>query len=166
LELGVKNMKNQLWVATFAVLLGAAACNETVGDCYPVGQSTGNGDPGGGVIASGAGAGPSGDMPTGQAQEALNMDQCNAPPDPTELSERVCGKPIWGMGCQALCKGDGVDCFAGRLHPKNSEGGFGLLSGCCGCKGKQKCTYFYPNTGDSCTFDGPLFLNMFATCVP
>jgi hypothetical protein len=130
-----------------------------------VGQGASDGVGNGAIVS--AGAGPSGDGPQGQAQSALSEAQCNAPEDDgaTELSELVCEKLVWGMGCKARCQGEGVDCAAGRPHPKKSDGGFGLLSGCCACKGKQKCTYFYPNNGDSCTFDAP-FLNMFATCVP
>lgn len=56
-----------------------AACNYTVGDCYPVGQGAGAGDVGAGngaVVSVGA----SGDQPVGTAQGALSEAQCNEPP--------------------------------------------------------------------------------------
>jgi hypothetical protein len=71
-------MKSRLPIVTIIMLSSAAACNETVGDCWPIGQDPGSGSPGGGVIDTGAGASTSGDVPTGQAQSALSMDQCNA----------------------------------------------------------------------------------------
>jgi hypothetical protein len=57
-----------------------AACDYTVGDCYPVGQGAGAGDVGAGngaVVSVGA----SGDQPVGQAEGALSEAQCNEPPD-------------------------------------------------------------------------------------
>jgi hypothetical protein len=77
MDTGVDFMKNKLWIATIAVLVSAAGCNLTDGDCYPVGQAAGSGEPGGGVIVS-TGSGPSGDAPQGQAQAALSEAQCNS----------------------------------------------------------------------------------------
>jgi hypothetical protein len=164
-------MRSQLLylVALLAAGILVVACDTAdPSECFP---NTGNGFGGSGTIPIGAGVGVSsgaGDSPRfGPLGYTDANNPCNAPPDDgtTELSERVCGKPVWGMGCQTQCAGDGVACVAGRPHPKKSDGGFGLLWKCCGCQDQQKCTYFYPNTGDSCTFYGPLFLNLYSLCV-
>jgi hypothetical protein len=60
------------------VMMGFAACNYTVGDCWPVGQGAGAGDVGSGAVVS---VGASGDQPVGTAQGALSEAQCNEPPD-------------------------------------------------------------------------------------
>jgi hypothetical protein len=59
------------------LMMGFAACNYTVGDCYPVGQGAGAGDVGNGAAVS---VGSSGDQPVGTAQGALSEAQCNEPP--------------------------------------------------------------------------------------
>lgn len=67
-------------MATIVVLVGIAACNYTVGDCWPVGQGDSNVAVGSGVINS-TGPGNPGDSPQGQARSALTQAQCNAPED-------------------------------------------------------------------------------------
>jgi hypothetical protein len=105
--------KNFLWIPVVVVFCAcvAAACDETIGDCYPVGQSAGSGDPGVGATGTtGSGPGPSGDEPVGQAQEALSMDQCNAPDDssPPPCSGNVCPRTCTDMF--VTCQNKGMPC--------------------------------------------------------
>ncbi len=75
----MKRMRVLLWLVAL-VMMGFAACNYTVGDCYPVGQGAGAGDVGSGAVVS-VGASGAGDQPVGTAQGALSEAQCNEPPD-------------------------------------------------------------------------------------
>ena len=109
-------MQSKLRVATIAILTSAAGCNFTQGDCYPVGQGTGSGDPGGGVIVS-AGSGPSGDAPQGEARSGLSQAQCNSSGNDTPAQAAPpasCSISDWGpmdgttygycdSGCVAQC---------------------------------------------------------------
>jgi hypothetical protein len=160
-------MKSRLPIVTIIVLSSAAACNETVGDCWPVGQDPGSGgviDPGG----SGAGAGTSGDEPTGQAQQALGMDQCNATDqsngDPYEAALKVlCTESELGPPCEAMCRAKKLWCAAYADHPqKKAAGGVGKLFSCNTLVPGWMCGYSYPD-GDNCFYT---FMNPFpATCV-
>jgi hypothetical protein len=105
-------------IAAVAALLGVAACNLTVGDCYPVGSTDGNGDPGGGVISSGAGAGPSGDAPTGQSRSALSGAQCNASDSGNSKTSMSAAPPADGTSTGT-----------------SGAGGSGTTSGECGTSG-------------------------------
>lgn len=87
--------KNFLWVPVVVAFCAcvAAACDETIGDCYPVGQSAGSGDPGVGATGTtGSGPGPDG----------LTMTQCNGSdnggsdtPSPTP-PKPACFTSDWG----------------------------------------------------------------------
>lgn len=53
-------MKNRLWIAV-AALLSVTACNQTVGECWPVGQGDGDTTVGGGpIVPGGVGGSPGG----------------------------------------------------------------------------------------------------------
>ena len=76
-------MKRKLWVGVFAISY-SAACNQTVGDCWPVGQNSGV--IGAGASVSSTGAGASGDTPgprphdiTSPAPDCniVNQDPCH-----------------------------------------------------------------------------------------
>ena len=109
-------MESKLRIATIAILASAAGCNFTQGDCYPVGQTAGSGDPGGGVIVS-TGSGPSGDAPQGQARSSLSQAQCNSSGNDTPVQAAPpasCSISDWGptdgttydycdTGCMAQC---------------------------------------------------------------
>jgi hypothetical protein len=114
-----------------------AACNSTVGDCYPVGQGAGAGDVGNGAVVS-VGASGAGDQPVGEAQGALSEAQCNEPPDnacPQDgcTPHLSCGEMF--SKCQAiggrctrfdnvygttLCGACNIDCF-GKVPYRTKE---------------------------------------------
>lgn len=69
-------MKSQRWIAVVAIVPSFAACNRTVGECWPVGQGDENGGVGsGGVIVPG-GTGDYGDTPPPGATRIPEAD-CN-----------------------------------------------------------------------------------------
>ncbi len=79
-------MKSRLYFAVIA-LLGVAACNYTVGECWPVGQGEGNATVGSGPIIPG---GTSGDWDTPPNSSA---QPCNAPESEKEETPRRPPRP-------------------------------------------------------------------------
>jgi hypothetical protein len=61
------NARRRWWWAAAAALPAFAACNQTVGECWPVGQGDGSDGTGAGVVGS-TGVGASGDVPPSQPQ--------------------------------------------------------------------------------------------------
>lgn len=57
-------MKRELWIAAVA-LLSVTACNQTVGECWPVGQGDLGATVGSGPIIPGGAGGSVGDAPPG-----------------------------------------------------------------------------------------------------
>ena len=74
-------MKSYLWIAAVVILLSFAACNRTVGECWPVGQGDQNGGVGSGPVIASGGTGDNGD----------------SPPNPTDFR---CASRAWTAGVQ------------------------------------------------------------------
>ena len=154
-------MRSLLWVALIAIP-SIAACNYTVGDCYPRGQGEGNAGVGGGGVILPSGAGGLGDAPPepGGASGSL---ACNAseesPPDDggsqegdgTELDTYIRCRGMDAMTCEAMCFDIGATCAGLKTHPYGSKGGIGRLKLCKNGFPTTTCTYCYDN-GDVCAF--------------
>ena len=70
-------MKSYLWIAAAVILPSFAACNRTVGECWPRGQGDESGGVGSGpVIASGA-TGDNGDSPPSPHDFMIPEADCN-----------------------------------------------------------------------------------------
>jgi hypothetical protein len=148
MEVEMKSMRGLPWVAALAVMC-VAACNYTVGECYPVGQGASDGVGNGAIVS--AGAGPSGDGPQGQAQIALSEDQCNAPDDSTEMGTYIRCRGLGSTACAAQCNAIGAYCVEHAVHPENPSIGIGDLKQCMNNPLSSTCSYCYSN-GDVCTF--------------
>ncbi len=152
-------MRRLLWIAALAAP-SFAACNYTVGECYPRGQGDGSAGVGGGdvvLIPSGAGGGLGAEPPGPGGATGANA--CNAseesPPaddDPYEASLKVfCSKPDHGSVCSGRCFAKGVGCVPLAVHPYKPEGGIGKLYACNDLYIGFMCGYHYPN-GDDCHY--------------
>jgi hypothetical protein len=102
-------MNKYMRVTTILLCAGCAAipaCDMTIGDCYPRGQSGGSGDP---STGAGSGPGPSGDDPVGEAQEGLSGSQCDSEDsNPPPCSGNVCPRTCTDMF--VTCQGKGMPC--------------------------------------------------------
>jgi hypothetical protein len=76
-------MKNRLCIAV-AALLSVTACNQTVGECWPVGQCDGDATVGGGPIVPGGAGGSLGDAPSGSGGTRFPEADCNSKPKEPE----------------------------------------------------------------------------------
>lgn len=153
-------MKSQLLIATFVVYAGAAACNYTVGDCWPVGQGGSSVDVGVGVGVGSTGSGPSGDGPPGQAQSALSGSACNSSDDnaPVEAGLKIfCSKPDWGKTCSDRCFARGIPCVFGAVHPHTPMVGVGSLFSCNDLPIGYMCGYHYSDGSDCYFYPGTPF---------
>jgi hypothetical protein len=143
-------------LAAAAALPAFASCNQTVGECWPVGQGDGSEGTGAGVVgSSGAGAGASGEVPPEQPQNATSApDPCNAPADDADpLGLKVfCKTPDHGAVCSERCFAKGVPCVPLAVHPKKSDGGIGKLFSCNDLVVGFMCGYHYDGNGDDCYF--------------
>lgn len=145
--------KRLLLGAAFIATPYFAACNYTVGECYPRGQGDGDTGAGAGVVTSGAGGG-SGDTPPKEPQDfKYTESQCNAPEDDSvEASLKVfCTTPEHGVACAERCAAKGIACGPIAYHPYKSNGGTGKLFSCNDLIKGWMCGYHYPN-GDDCYF--------------
>jgi hypothetical protein len=139
-------------LAAAAVLPAFVSCNQTVGECWPVGQGDGSEGTGAGVMG-GTGVGASGDVPPEQPQNATSPpDPCNAPADDADpLGLKVfCKTPDHGAICSERCFAKGVACVPFALHPKKADGGTGKLFSCNTLALGFMCGYHYDLTGDDC----------------
>jgi hypothetical protein len=156
MEVEVNSNRVLLWIAVLAISY-VTACNYTVGECYPRGQSGGTtgAGAGSGSTAVGVGASASGDYaadPPKQPQDATNPPpDCNSPPDATELGTYIRCRGLDAMTCVEMCYDIGVTCAPLRTHPYGSKGGIGRLKQCMSNTTGGTCTYCYEN-GDVCTF--------------
>ena len=142
-----------------ALVLFVAACNYTVGECYPRGEADGAADVGVGVGPSGAGGGY-GDAPPGGGTGA---GACNAPEkedEPTPPAEGGDPADTWidckklrldPVECMIRCGQVGTACRPSREHPLKPDGGYGDLFSCKNGWPTSQCSYIYPN-GDTCIF--------------
>jgi hypothetical protein len=155
MEVEVNSNRVLLWIAVLAMAY-FTACNYTVGECYPRGQSGGNTGAGAaGSVAVGVGASATGDYaadPPKQPQDATNPPpDCNSPPDATELGTYIRCRGLDAMTCVEMCYDIGAICAPLRVHPYGSMGGNGRLKQCMENTTSHTCTYCYEN-GDVCSF--------------
>ena len=72
-------MKNQ-WLIAVIALLSVTACNQTVGECWPVGQGDGDTTVAGGPIVPGGAGGSLGNAPSGSGGTKFPEADCNSKP--------------------------------------------------------------------------------------
>jgi hypothetical protein len=146
------------WLAvTLATLSSATACNYTVGECYPRGQSDGSAGVGGGVLLP-SGVGGYGDTPP-QPQGGTGAAACNDPgatePEPDESADAldtwVHCRGLDVVECMIKCAQEGAPCTPRERHPYKAEGGWGDLYMCKNGVPSQVCSYYY-SSGDECAF--------------
>jgi hypothetical protein len=70
-------MKSYLWIAVIVILPIFAACNRTVGECWPVGQGDQNGGVGSGPVIASGGTGDNGDSPPNPNDFKIPEADCN-----------------------------------------------------------------------------------------
>lgn len=156
-------MKRKLWIAAIA-LASVTACNYTVGECWPVGQSDGAaGVGGGGVIVPGGAGGALGDGPqeSGTAGPACNSTPQEDPapqmPATNYINCRALG--LDASACSEACFDAGASCVPLALHPYKSGLEPGKLTSCKNGSPTTTCTWMFAN-GDGCalirTFGVPL----------
>ncbi len=148
-------MRSSIYVASGIVIAAAlAACNQTVGECYPRGQREGATGTGAGIATS-TGTGASGEGPPAEPQGVTySEEECNAPEDDdsTEAALKVfCKTPDMGAVCSARCFEQAVPCVAFAVHPYKSDGGTGKLFSCNTVFPGYMCGYHFPK-GDDCYF--------------
>jgi hypothetical protein len=152
---GKVEMKESLVV----LVLGLAACNYDVGECYPRREGSGNAGAGGGVVLPGpGGVGGFGNVPLEpqNAQEPVDCsDTAESPPENDGSDEAglkvFCLKKDHGATCSAWCMDKGIGCVALALHPLKSDGEIGKLFACNDLSFGFMCGYHYPS-GDDCYY--------------
>ena len=70
-------MKSYLWIAAAVILPSFAACNRTVGECWPVGQGDQNGGVGSGPVIASGGTGDYSDPPPSPNDFTIPEADCN-----------------------------------------------------------------------------------------
>jgi hypothetical protein len=70
-------MKRYLWIAAAVILPSFAACNRTVGECWPVGQADQSGGVGSGPVIASGGTGDNGDSPPNPNDFTIPEADCN-----------------------------------------------------------------------------------------
>ncbi len=152
--------RNGLWMMVAALAWIVAACNYTVGECYPRGENDAD------AVGVGPSSGPSGsggygDTPPpegGTGANACNKTEEREQLDPPDEG----GTPVdtWidckklGLGvvdCMIKCGQAGVACRPAREHPYKPEVGLGNLFSCKNGVPTHQCSYIYPND-DTCIF--------------
>ena len=160
----MNSMRRLLGCAALVLIVGA--CNYTVGDCYPRGESdVAAADVSAGVGPSGAGGG-SGDAPR---EGGTGANACNAAPekeepnppdegastpappnDSTELGAYVRCLGLDWITCEGLCLDIGAPCSALAMNPQEPDFGVGRLRQCQVSYPGSTCTYCFDN-GMNCT---------------
>ncbi len=149
--------RNGLWMMVAALAWIVAACNYTVGECYPRGENDAD------AVGVGPSSGPSGsggygDTPPpegGTGANACNKteekEQPTPPDDGTELGTYVRCLGLDWITCEGLCLNIGAPCSALALNPKRPELGIGKLKQCQRSAPGTTCTYCFQDGGLSCT---------------
>jgi hypothetical protein len=70
-------MKSYLWIAAVVILPSFAACNRTVGECWPRGQGDDSGGVGSGPVIASGGTGDNGDTPPNPNDFTIPEADCN-----------------------------------------------------------------------------------------
>ena len=129
-------MKIKLWIAVVA-LLSVPACNQTVGECWPVGQGDGDATVGGGPIVPGGAGGSLGDAPSGSGGMRFSEAECNSKPQEPAAPQMPANNYIncraLGLdasACSNACLDAGASCVPLALHPNKSGLEPGKLTSC------------------------------------
>jgi hypothetical protein len=145
-------MKSILWIAAVA-LVSVPACNSTVGECWPVGQSDGSAGVGGGGVIVPSGAGGLGDAPqeSGTAGPACNStpQEPAAPQMPADNYINCQARGLDAGACALACGEVGAACASIASHPYKSGQGTGQLTYCKNGWPSYTCTYTFPS-GEGC----------------
>ncbi len=145
-------MRTLLWFAG-VVVPTFAACNYTVGECYPVGQDQGNAGAGGGGVLMPSAASGLGDTPpeSGTAGPVCNStpQEPAAPQMPADAYINCKARGLSPGACSLACGEVGAACGAVAAHPYKSGQGTGQLTYCKNGWPTTTCTYTFANT-DSC----------------
>ena len=152
-------MKRLLWIAAITAP-SFAACNYTVGECYPRGQGEGNAGVGGGdviLIPSGAGGGLGAEPP--EPGGASGSIACNSDEEPEPEPEfgipanqyvNCRARGLDAAACSEACLTAGASCVPLALHPYKSGLEPGKLTSCKNGWPTTTCTYTFANT-DGCS---------------
>jgi hypothetical protein len=116
------------------------------------------------------GSGPSGDVPTGQAQDALSGSACNAteqdsPNMPANAYINCKARGLSPQACSFACGEVGAACGSVAGHPFKLGQGTGVLTYCKNGGPSFTCTYTFPS-GEGCVaiYVSPLGVRWF--CLP
>ena len=149
-------MKNRLWNAVVA-LLSVTACNQTVGECWPVGQGDGDATVGGGPIVPGGAGGSLGDAPSGSGGTRFPEAECNSKPQepaapqmPANAYINCKARGLDAWACAMACGEAGAACGSIATHPYKSGQGTGQLTFCKNGWPSFLCTYTFAS-GESCS---------------
>jgi hypothetical protein len=166
MEREVSPMRSLLWVAGIAVL-GSAACNYTVGECWVRGQGGESEGVGSGAIVP-SGAGGLGDTPPEPGGDNGSL-ACNSSEEP-EFGKPAdqyiyCRKRgLDAAACSEVCLAAGASCVPLALHP--NKGGLepGRLSYCKNGWPTNVCAYTFANN-DTCILFTAVGSSIYWRCV-